>query len=153
MDSEVIRIEPANWLDLVALNKLSRICFEKDAWPWIDMLAALLAPRAVPLKAVVGESNVIGYVIGDRRRPELGWIASIAVHPDWRERGIGNRLMQEAEDRLGTPVVRLTLRQSNRAALQLYRQRGYRQVKTWPAYYHDGEDGVVMERSLNQDSF
>lgn len=145
-----VKIEEANWLDLRSLNRLSKRCFGQDAWPWIDLLAALMAPRAIPLKAVLwqDEENIVGYVIADRRRPKLGWIASVAVDPTWRGQGIGNELMEQAEDRLTTPVVRLTLRRSNQAALHLYLKRGYRQVKTWPAYYHDGEDGLVMEKIL-----
>jgi ribosomal-protein-alanine N-acetyltransferase len=147
---QAVNIDQANWLDLRELNRLSKRCFGKDAWPWIDLLAALAAPRTVPLKAVLlkEDEQVVGYVIADRRRPKLGWIASVAVDPEWRGKGIGNALMEQAEDRLGTPVVRLTLRRSNQAAYNLYLKRGYRQIKVWPAYYHDGEDGLVMEKIL-----
>lgn len=150
---EVI-IDQATWLDLFPLNRLSKECFGSDAWPWIDMLAALMAPRATPLKAVVegddSDDQYVGYVIGDRRGPQLGWIASIGVHPDWQRRGIGSRLMAAVEDQMAAPVVRLTLRRSNEQALRLYQRRGYRQVKVWPSYYSDGEDGLVMERILDE---
>ncbi len=150
--SSIVEIEAANWVDLLPLNRLSKACFGRDAWPWIDMLAALMAPRATPLKAVIedeeGDEQIVGYVIGDRRGPQLGWIASIGVHPEWQERGIGSRLMAEVESQMTAPVVRLTLRRSNQKALRLYQRRGYRQVEVWPSYYQDGEDGLVMERIL-----
>lgn len=151
-----VYITQANWLDFMALNRLSKVCFGRDAWPWIDMLAALMAPRAIPLKAAVfdqpsEQEQLVGYVIADHRRPDLGWIASIGVHPDWREFGIGNALLEQAEQRLATPVVRLTLRRSNQKALRLYLKRGYQQLKVWPSYYHDGEDGLIMERIMLRD--
>lgn len=143
-------IEQASWRDVMAIYRLSQLCFGQDAWPWLDILAALSAPGAVRFKALV-EEELVGYVIGDRRSRRLGWIASIAVHPDHRRQGWGTRLLVEAERHLDRSIIRLTLRRSNEAALALYRGHGYRQVEVWPAYYHDGEDGLVMERTLTGD--
>ena len=46
------------------------------------------------------------------------------------------------------PRIRLTLRPSNQAAKSLYEGADYEQVDTWQAYYHDGEDGMVMEKKM-----
>lgn len=143
-------IEPASWRDVMAIYRLSQICFGRDAWPWLDILAALSAPGAVRFKAVV-DQELIGYVIGDRRARRLGWIASVAVHPDHRRRGWGSRLLVEAERHLNRSIIRLTLRRSNGAAMALYRRHGYRQVEVWPSYYHDREDGLVMEKTMGVD--
>lgn len=147
MANEDYPIEAATLLDLLDLQRLSKRCFARDAWPWLDMLAALITPGAVRLKALLDERTV-GYVIGDRRAPELGWIASIAVHPTARRRGIGTALLQAAEQALSTPRVRLALRPSNRAALNLYRRQGYETVERWPDYYRDGEQALVMEKVM-----
>lgn len=147
MANEDYPIEAATLLDLLDLQRLSKRCFARDAWPWLDMLAALITPGAVRLKALLDERTV-GYVIGDRRAPELGWIASIAVHPAARRRGIGTALLQAAEQALSTPRVRLALRPSNRAALNLYRRQGYDTVERWPDYYRDGEQALVMEKVM-----
>jgi ribosomal-protein-alanine N-acetyltransferase len=139
-------IQPATWRDLRAVKNLERVCFGRDAWPWIDTLAALIFPQTVRLKAVV-DGHVVGYIIGDRRRLRgVGWIASIGVHPDYRRRGIARRLLAECEEKMALPRIRLTLRRSNHAALRLYEGLGYVEVDTWKRYYRDGEDAIVMER-------
>jgi len=140
-----VELKPAGWRDVFAIHGLGRRSFGNDSWPWLDFLAALTAPGAVRWKAV-GGGEVVGYVIGDRRGKGIGWIASIAVDPAWRRKGLAARLMQAAEEELATSVFRLTLRRSNRPALHLYRQLGYREADAWPAYYYDGEDGLVMEK-------
>lgn len=138
------RIHTASWRDLREIVKLERRCFGRDSWPWLEVLAALTFPRTRRLKAV-HNGRIVGFVIGDRK-PRMGWIASIGVHPDYRRRGVGRQLMDACEQALGTDRVRLSLRTSNTAALRLYQELGYQQVDVWPKYYRDGEDGLVMER-------
>ena len=128
------------------MRELEKICFGRDAWPWIDTLAALTFPETVRLKAVAGE-QVVGFIIGDRRRlKRTGWIASIGVHPNYRRRGIGRNLLTMCEDLLAMPRIRLSLRPSNEAALHLYKQAGYVPIDTWKRYYRDGEDAIIMEK-------
>jgi ribosomal-protein-alanine N-acetyltransferase len=113
----------------------------------IDVIAALIFPGTVRLKAEV-DGRLIGFVLGDRRRRQgVGWIATLAVHPEYRRRGIGTRLLLACEEDLGTKSIRLTLRESNSAAYELYRKQGYQHYGRWPGYYHDGEDGIVMDKT------
>jgi ribosomal-protein-alanine N-acetyltransferase len=143
-----VQILSATWRDFLVILSLERVCFKGDAWPWIDVLAALTLPNAVRIKAVVAE-EAVGFVIGDRRWGEsLGWIASIGVHPDFRRQGIGSLLLEACEEALGTLRVRLVLRESNKAAYSLYLQQGYVLVDSWDRYYSDGEKAMVMEKSL-----
>jgi ribosomal protein S18 acetylase RimI-like enzyme len=143
-----VLIERATWRDLSNLISLEKACFGRDAWPWIDCLAALTFPEIVRLKAVF-EDRPIGFVIGDRRRREnLGWIASIGVHPVFQRQGIGRRLLLACEQQLAMPRLRLTLRDSNQIAKSLYQNCGYVEVDVWSRYYVDGENGIVMEKTI-----
>jgi len=143
-----VDIQSASWRDLGDVLALEKVCFEKDPWPWLDVLAALTFPETVRLKAVAGD-RVVGFVVGDRRRHEgVGWIATIGVHPEYRRRGIGRRLLEACEQALATPRLCLTLRASNHGARRLYDLSGYVAVDVWRKYYYDGEDGVVMEKKV-----
>jgi ribosomal-protein-alanine N-acetyltransferase len=112
----------------------------------MDVLAALIFPETVRLVMDLGD-DLVGFVIGDRRRRQnLGWIASIGVHPDYRRKGYGTRLLLACERELDTDRIRLSLRLSNQAALKLYKEHGYFEIDRWPRYYRNGEDAIVMEK-------
>ena len=143
-----MEILSASILDLSALRKLKHLCFEKDAWSLFDLIAVLSWPDVVRLKAV--ETDVmIGFVAGEKRSSQgSGWIATLAVDPHYQRRGIGRALLKMCEERLEVPRIKLTVRISNQVAISLYEKEGYRTVDIWARYYNDGEDGLVMEKSL-----
>jgi ribosomal-protein-alanine N-acetyltransferase len=144
-----MEIVNANILDLNALRRLEKICFDKDAWPLIDLMAVLTFPEVIRLKAVE-DDQMVGFVGGDPRpREGWGWIATIGVDPSYRRRGIGLALLHACETRLGVPSARLTVRVSNVDAITMYHKDGYRMIDIWKGYYNDGEDAQLMEKSLS----
>ncbi len=143
-----MEITKANLLDLNALHRLEKVCFDKDAWPMFDLIAVLTCPDVIRLKAIVA-GQMAGFVGGDPRpREGWGWIATIGVDPRFQRRGIGRALLHACEARLGVPRARLTVRISNIAAISLYEKEGYATTEIWSRYYSDGEDGMVMEKNL-----
>ena len=143
-----MEITTASLLDINALNKLERACFEKDAWPFLDLVAVLTFPDVICLKAIDENGKMIGFVAGDPRPSEgFSWIAVIGVAPEFRRRGIGRDLLRTCESQLKTPRVRLSVRASNDGAIRLYEQEGYRRVDVWQSYYNDGEAAIVMEKT------
>ena len=143
-----VDIEPATWRDLNPLRELERICFPLDAWPLWDLIGVLTLPNVVRLKALV-DGKFAGFVAGDVRQSEkLAWIATIGVFPEFRGRGIGTALLLGAEERVSMPRVRLCVRVTNQTAIHLYEHKGYKNISTWPSYYGNGEDALVMEKIL-----
>ena len=144
-------IIPASIRDLNTLRKLERVCFEKDAWPLFDLIAVLTFPDVIRLKAVE-DNQMVGFVAGDPRPSQgFSWIATIAVLPDYRRKGIGRALLHACETRLKTPRIRLSVRASNQEAITLYEQEGYRTTDIWKGYYNDGENAIVMEKPHQMD--
>jgi ribosomal-protein-alanine N-acetyltransferase len=150
IESPYMEILPATILDLNPLRRLERVCFEKDAWSLFDLIAVLSWPEVVRLKATE-DSQMVGFVAGETRSSQgTGWIATLAVDPRHQRRGIGRALLMDCETRMGLPLVKLTVRMSNQGAISLYEREGYRTVEVWRRYYADGEDGLVMEKTLNR---
>lgn len=144
-------IVPATGRDLWAVRRLERAAFGRDAYPWYEILGLLTMPGLVRLKAVDGRGELVGFVAGDPQMADrVGWVITIAVDAAHRRRGVGRRLLAACEAALAMPVVRLTVRVSNVGAIALYERCGYVHRSRWPGYYRDGEDGLVMEKTLTR---
>lgn len=146
MDRINFELQPARMSDLNALHRLEHECFDRDAWPLLDLVGVLTIPGVVRIKAVI-EDEMVGFIAGeiDRTR-QLGWITTVGVRPQYRGQGIGSALLEACEESLDMPCVRLCVRCGNEAALKMYARSGYRQVDRWHAYYQDGEDAFVLEK-------
>ena len=145
-----MEIQSASLLDLNALRKLERICFEKDAWPLLDLIAVLTWPDVIRLKAVE-EGEMIGFVACDPRPSQsAAWIATLAVDPRWQRRGIGRMLLHACEEKVSQPRMKLSVRISNYGAISLYEKEGYQTIDVWGRYYSDEEDALVMEKNLRR---
>ncbi len=78
-------------------------------------------------------------------------VATIATHPDFRRRGVAQRLLAHALLQLieeGARSSFLEVRESNEAAQAMYRKFGYEETGRRRRYYSDNdEDAILM--SLN----
>jgi ribosomal protein S18 acetylase RimI-like enzyme len=143
-----VAIEIASIRDLGALRHVEQVCFPKDAWPLMDLIGVLTFPGVIRFKAVNGK-QMVGFIAGDVRRMEgVAWIATVAVLPEYRSRGIGSALLKACEEKITVNRVRLCVRMSNDVAIRLYDQLGYVKVGEWTRYYQDGESALVMEKKL-----
>lgn len=143
-----MEITKATILDLNALHKLEKESFAKDAWPLLDLIAVLTFPDVIRLKAIE-ENQMLGFIAGNSHPSDgVGWVATIAVNPRFRLRGIGRALLHACEKKLNVPRVKLTVRSSNQGAITMYEKEGYQTIDVWNAYYNDGESAMVMEKTL-----
>ena len=82
----------------------------------------------------------------------MGHIITIDVIAASRRAGLGSQLLQAAEERMrqgGSKAVSLETAVDNAAALAFYKRHGYHVVKTWPRYYSNGVDALVMRKDLS----
>jgi [ribosomal protein S18]-alanine N-acetyltransferase len=80
-----------------------------------------------------------------------GHIITIDVIASARREGVGSQLLRSAEERLrqaGSRSVTLETAVDNVSALSFYKRHGYSVVRTWPRYYSNGVDALVMNKDL-----
>lgn len=141
-----LRIDAMRLDDLPEVHAIERASFTTP-WPDDAYRSELLTNRlASYLTARLGDS-VVGFA-GLWLMVDEAHITTFAVHPAWRRRGIGERLLVAALDVAidrGAREATLEVRLSNVAARRLYEKYGFRPVGLRPRYYtDDGEDALIM---------
>lgn len=150
-------LRPATASDAVRIHEVERSCFPS---PWsLESFLVLIQRRDVEvwvIEEAPGEApgEVIGYVVWWTVAGE-GEVANLAVHPDFRARGLGARLLDLAVGKMeteGAQAVFLEVRASNASARSLYESRQFELVAVRPAYYRKPvEDALIMSRPLGRD--
>ena len=129
---------------LAEVAELEKICFSA---PWSQQALHLLLGDSAFGVVLLSEGRVVAYggmlVVLDE-----GQVTNVAVHPDYRRMGCGERVVEaflkEAEKR-GIATISLEVRVSNEAAIGLYEKKGFVKAGVRKRFYqHPSEDGYVM---------
>jgi len=141
---EIVPMERRHVPQIAALEKE---CFS-DPWSERSVASELENPLSLWLVCQEGE-NVYGYIGSQTVLGETDMM-NLAVSPQARRRGIGERLVLELIQRLkgrGSHCLSLEVRVSNSAAIALYHKMGFAQVGKRPNYYsHPKEDGYILRK-------
>lgn len=138
--------------DLPAVLAIERVSFPN---PWHEStFRGEIHNRSISFPYVMlkeGENKVVGYVIYWKVGDEVQ-VNNIAVHPDYRRRGLGEALLRhviaKAKEQ-GVNFISLEVRRSNLAAQSLYRKLGFEPLGVRRFYYSNPiEDAIVMGLSL-----
>jgi [ribosomal protein S18]-alanine N-acetyltransferase len=90
---------------------------------------------------------------GDQRKEQIcaylvfsreGHLISLAVHPNYRRRGIGETLLRKAMETLPAKRMRAEVRRSNRVARAFYQKLGF-QIAGVLSNYYGNEDALIVE--------
>ena len=126
---------------------LEKLCF---ADPWSEMsIASELENIWSYWLVAVCEDQVVGY-IGSQSSIDESDVMNVAVHPDWRRRGIAEKLIIGLVDALksrGSHALLLEVRASNSPAISLYEKLGFQQVGVRKNYYRNPkEDALILRK-------
>lgn len=126
----------------ITANEHSTMLVVRAAWTPAGPLGRLKRRLGV-----VAFSPVLGYA-GLWLLVDEAHICTIAVHPQWQGRGLGELLLLALLDQsreLGARNATLEVRVSNNAALALYLKYGFEVVSRRKGYYTDNnEDAYIM---------
>ena len=142
-------IEKMNAAHVSQIAELEKLCFS-DPWSEKSIETELSCRLSVWLVALEGE-QVVGYV-GSQTVIDESDMMNIAVHPDFRRRGIAEALVAELEAALrqrGSRALTLEVRDSNASAIALYEKLGFSQVGLRKNYYRNPkEDARILRKEL-----
>ena len=129
------------------IAELERICFS-DPWSEKSIATELDSRLSLWLVAMDGE-KVAGYVGSQSVLGETDMM-NIAVSPDYRRQGIGEKLVVELIQKLtekGNHSLTLEVRASNDPAQKLYEKLGFEQVGRRKNYYRNPkEDALILRK-------
>ena len=135
----------------------ARFCagFMVASEPWVTLgltfdqaVQRLTDPtREVHVATVNGQ--IVGVLILHLSGPLNGYLQTIAVHPDWRCRGIGTRMIEWAEERIfrQSPNVFLCVSSFNTHAQELYERLGYQRVGELSDFLVKGASEILMRKT------
>jgi ribosomal-protein-alanine N-acetyltransferase len=143
----MIDIIPMTGEHVSAIAELEAVCFS-DPWSENSVASELENPLSLWLVAVEGDA-VVGYVGSQTVMGETDMM-NVAVHPDYRRRGIAKglieALIQSLKER-DSRCLTLEVRVSNEPAIALYTDFGFAEAGRRRNYYRNPkEDALILRK-------
>lgn len=139
-----IKIEKMTEADIKSVSELENECFSKP-WSEASIEEELYNNNALFLVAKLND-RIVGY-IGMHIILDEGYITNIAVNLASRHMGVGKSLLKYVCDYATAnnfTFVTLEVRKSNIAAINLYRQFGFKEVGTRKNFYSDPQEDAIL---------
>jgi ribosomal-protein-alanine N-acetyltransferase len=87
---------------------------------------------------VVENKRIIGFLIFKNE-----YVMNFAVHPEFRKKGIGKKLIEELKKKF--KIIRLRTRENNKNAIDFLNKIGFKQKRKIERYYSNDDNAIEME--------
>jgi ribosomal-protein-alanine N-acetyltransferase len=150
MGEPAFALAPMTLDDLEQVMAIERASF-RTPWSQGAFRYELTQNRVAHCTVLRAGAQIVGYLCLWEIGSEVH-ITNLAVHPDYRRRGVARALLEAmlagARQR-GVELVFLEVRPTNAEAIGLYASFGFQVIGRRKGYYFDnGEDALVMEARL-----
>jgi ribosomal-protein-alanine N-acetyltransferase len=135
--------------DFETLWHIDQECFAPGiAYSRVELKAYIRHRGAITLVAIDGD-RIGGFIVA--HPGATAHVITIDVVAAARRSGVGSLLLRTVEDSLraaGSLAVGLETAVDNVSALSFYKRHGYHVIRTWPRYYSNGVDALVLRKTL-----
>ena len=145
---ELLKVTPETDL-FEQLSALDKKCVGADGWSAESFMSEVRKKNGIVL-CFMDNKNVIALLSGYFAEGE-GDITSVAVEPDFRRKGLAQRLIEEFEKIIpdNTENIFLEVRESNFSAIKLYEKCGFERLSVRKNFYtNPPENAVVMVKKV-----
>ena len=128
--------------DIPSIMEIEQICFDKDSFSKRQFVYLISQAKGYFCVAEY-QQRVGGYF------SVLIRIYSIAVHPDFRGKKVGQLLIDQIAviaQKQGLKRITLEVNVSNSPAIHLYEKNGFKCTSIKENYYHNGTSAYYMQR-------
>jgi len=153
--ADIPHVQSTNITNLPENYFLKYYLYHALSWPQLSYVAVDVSR---PKKSPYDPPKIVGYVLAKMDEEPVnniqhGHITSLSVMRTHRRLGLAEKLMRQSQRAMvevyGAQFVSLHVRESNVAALHLYKETlGFDQEKIEKKYYADGEDAFAMKLDL-----
>ena len=144
-----MKIVEMNADHVAQVAQLEKLCFPD---PWSERSIASELTNKLALWLVAEQHGLVAGYIGSQTVPDESDMMNVAVHPEFRRKGIAEALVVnlcEALKERGSVSLTLEVRASNDPAKAPYEKLDFEQVGRRPNYYRNPtEDALILRKML-----
>lgn len=124
--------------------------------PWMTLrrtyensLKMLSHPSREVYVALV-KDEIVGFMVLIMSGALVGYIQTVGVMPEWRNKGIGSKLLKFAEDMIFTKAsnVFMCVSSFNKKAQELYKRLGYETIGELKDYIVPGHSEILLRKTI-----
>lgn len=124
--------------------------------PWITLGRSyedslkILVDKSKDIYVAVVDQVIVGFIIINMNGSFVGYIQTVCVKPEMRNKGIGSILLNWAEQRIfsETPNVFMCVSSFNKEALKLYEKLGYEVIGELRDYIVAGHSEILLRKTI-----
>ena len=140
-------LEKMNPAHVAQIAQLEKICFSD---PWSEKSVASELDNKLAFWLVAAEGDTVAGYIGSQTVIDETDMMNVAVHPDFRRKGIAEALVSALVEHLktmGSRCLTLEVRASNAPAIALYEKLGFAEIGRRKNYYRNPrEDALILRK-------
>ena len=124
--------------------------------PWItlrrtyDNSMRMLSDSSREIYLAITKNEIVGFIVLIMSGAFVGYIQTVCVKPEWRNKGIGTRLLKFAEERIFSeaPNVFMCVSSFNKKAQELYKRLGYEIIGELKDYIVSGHSEILLRKTI-----
>ena len=136
--------------DINVFYELDNLCFEEGISYPKEAFSYYLKSKNVLCYVIEEQNKIVAFIIASYQK-SYAQIITIDVHPNYRRRGYGERLMKLVEEELikvNVKFIFLYVAENNNSAIKLYQKFRYEIHSKIPNYYKHNLDAYIMIKNL-----